>query len=169
MNIDNLVDIDSDSDIENPTDYNEMFDKLSLEYYPEPFDTMGQIIMTAITGASISYLIKLKENKPITYITDIETYFKYCKNSPDDNYVNEILSKFNLTDTNNIKFSIIMDNIKDISINLMKTFIDNNIDLFDKHKSKSEKDFNIDLFNADIIKILIPMIKYSLISDIKSK
>ena len=35
-NLENLIDIDSDSDIENPTEYNEMLDKLSLAYYPDP-------------------------------------------------------------------------------------------------------------------------------------
>ena len=61
--MENLEDIDTDSDIENPTDYNELFDRLSLDAYPEPFDTIGQLILTAITGASIAHLVKLKENE----------------------------------------------------------------------------------------------------------
>ena len=47
-----------------------------------------------------------------------------------------------------------------------KIDIESNVDIFNKHKSKSENEFNMDLFNADILKNLIPMIKYSLISNI---
>ena len=166
MEIQNLVDIDSDSDIENPTEYNEMFDKLTLDSFPDPFNTIGQFILTAISGASISHLIKLKENKPISYIRDIEIYFQYCKNSPDDNYINDLILRLN---TDMTRLNIILDKIKDITIDIMARFIDSNIEIFNKHKSKSDNEFNMDLFNADILKNLIPLIKYSSISNIISK
>jgi hypothetical protein len=172
MEIQDLDDINSDSDIENPTEYNEILDNLTLEYYPDPFNTIGQFIMTAISGAAISHLVRLKENKPISYRTDINIYFQYCKKSPDDNYINELVSRLNL-DINEIedsqRLNMILDQINNISINIMDNFVELHVDLFNKHKSKSEEDFNMDLFNADILKNLIPMIKYSLISNIKTK
>ena len=162
----NLIDIDSDSDIENPTEHNEFFDKLTLDSFPDPYNTIGQFIMTAISGASISHLIKLNENKPATYVADIEIYFQYCKNSHDDNYINDLISRLTIDKS---KLNITMDKIKDITIDIMARFIDSNIEIFNKHRSKSDNEFNMDLFNADILKNLIPLIKYSLISNIISK
>jgi hypothetical protein len=170
--LENLIDIDSDSDIENPTEYNKMFDKLSLAYYPDPYNTFGQLIMSAIGGSSMIYLTKLKANKPTSYETDIEAYFTYCKNSPDDNYIIEITNqlKIDLSDTNQKhKLVLILDQLKIITVNIMTEFVRVNSDLFEFYRSKSDEDFKIDTFSADIIKVLLPMIKYSLLSDIKTK
>ena len=171
-NLENLIDIDSDSDIENPTEYNEMLDKLSLAYYPDPYNTFGQLIMSAISGSAMIYLTKLKTNKPTSFETDIKAYFTYCKNSPDDNYIIEISNqlKIDLSDINQKhKLISILDQISIITIDIMTEFIKMNSDLFELYRSKSEEEFNIDAFSADIIKILIPMIKYSLLSNIKTK
>ena len=162
----NLVDIDSDSDIESPTEYNEMFDKLSLVYYPDPFNTFGQIIMSAISGASVSYIIKLQTNNVVNYETDLIAYFTYCKNSPEDNYICEITEKLKL---NNEQLVLILNQLQTISINIMTKLIEINSELFESYMNRSPEDFNIDMFNADILKHLIPMIKYSLLSNIKTK
>ncbi len=167
MDIQNLIEIDSDSDIENPTQYNDIMDKLTLEYFPDPFNTIGQFIMTAISGASISCLIKLRENKLISFTTDIESYFQYCKKTEDDNYINDLIKKLKL-DNNNSKLDLILNKITDISNNIMKDLYNSHSDIFDKHKNIPESDFNIDIFNVDIIKVMIPLIKYSLISNIIS-
>jgi hypothetical protein len=162
----NLIDIDSDSDIENPTEYNEMFDKLSLVYYPDPYNTFGQIIMSAISGASISYIVKLQTNKPTNFESDINAYFLYCKNTSEDDYICEIMSQLKL---NTDQLVLILDQLQTITINIMRNLIDSNTDLFNRSIAQSASDFNIDLFSADILKLLIPMIKYSLLSNIKTK
>lgn len=162
----NLIDIDSDSDIENPTEYNEMFDKLSLVCYPDPYNTFGQIIMSAISGASISYIIKLQNGKIADFESDINTYFIYCKNTTEDDYINEITNQLKL---NNEQLVLILDQLQLITTNIMKNLIESNTDLFDSYRLISNDDFNIDTFSADILKLLIPMIKYSLLSNIKTK
>ena len=50
----------------------------------------------------------------------------------------------------------------------MKDLYNSHSEIFDKHKNIPESEFNIDLFNVDLIKIMIPLIKYSLISNIIS-
>jgi len=169
IRLNNLLDIDSDSDIENPTEHNELLDKLTLECYPDPFNTIGQFIMSAINGASVSYLIKLKESKQTDYISDINIYFRYCKNSPDDSYIQELSSKLKLNtvdNSDNIRLHLIIDQINKISIDLMVNFIKLNKDLFEEYRLLSNAEFDIDIFNANLLKRLIPMIKYSLISNI---
>lgn len=171
MEIEELSDIDSDSDIENPSQFNELFDNHLLESFPEPFNIIGQFIMTTINGAAMSYLIKLKNNKSPTYILDIKAYIKYCKNSIDDSYILELSSKLNLNldDTNDKqKYNKILDNIEIISINIMCDFLNLHTNLFNKYLLIANNDLNVDTFNADIVKNLIPMIKYNLISNVIS-
>ena len=69
----NLSDSDSDSDKEyisdsiiNTNSIN-LLDKLELEYFPEPFNTIGQILLSAISGASVAYIMNLRSNKYHSY------------------------------------------------------------------------------------------------------
>lgn len=171
MDIENIIELsDSDSDIENPTNYNEYLDNLTLESFPEPFNIIGQFILSTLTGTLHNYLIKLKANNVVNYIEDLKLYFNYCKNTTNDDYIKEIATYLKLDIIQDKEeLEKILEKIETITINIFSNFIEIKNDIINHYLCLLDNDFNIDNFNATIIKNIIPMLKYSTISNIKTK
>ena len=161
MEIENLPDIDSDNG--SPSEFNDYLDNKTLEYFPEPFSTIAQFILSTISGIMTSYIEKQRANKSINYIENINTYFNYCRTTDCDNYIIEIADnlKLDIKDDKEI-LNKILDDIENITTNIFNVFINTKLD----NIYKSEDNFDIDTFNINVLKNLIPMIKYSMISHI---
>lgn len=169
MEIENIIELtDSDSEID-PTNYNEYLDNLTLESFPEPYNIIGQFILSTLTGTLNIYLIKIKANQDIDYIKNLKLYFTYCKNTTTDYYINEIITnlKLNIIQDKNI-IDEIFDKIELVAINILSNFIETKCDIIN-HYLLENNDLNIDNLNVFIIKNIIPMLKYSMISNIKTK
>ena len=105
----------------------------------------------------------------INYIDDIKLYIDYCKNTNTDDYINEIAISLELDIIKDKEeLNKILDDIQKVSINIFNNFV-NKTDIINYHLNKFDDDFNIDSFNANVLRTLIPMIKYSMISHIKTK
>lgn len=166
-----LEDIDTDSSIENPSEHNELFDKYTLETFPEPYNSIGQFIMSTISGVAVTYLNKLNNKKEVSYEKDINTYINYCANSPTDNYMEELSLKLHLnlnTESDNNIFKNILCQIKTICINIFNQIITQHYNIFTNYTELNSQEL-IDTFTKDLLIVLIPMIKYSLISNVITK
>lgn len=141
----------------------DLLNKLELRYFPEPYDTIGQFILSSIVGACTSYIMNLRANKSVDYSKFINAYYKYCKTVLNDDYINEIKKNLSIdaskTEDNN-KFEQILDKTSDTAKELMSKLIDINGPLFDKFKDQSNETFSVESFNSAIIKELIPLIKF---------
>lgn len=131
----NESDDESDSDI---------FD---LNHYPEEYKILSEFILSTLTGGLNAYVINKKTKDYNEYY---DNYFKYCKSVENDSYITEF--KENLT-INNDEF----DKINILTKKIMDKFILNNENLINKYVD----DFDIDSFNADIIKELLLLINFN--------
>jgi len=169
----NLSDSDSDSDKEyisdsiiNTNSIN-ILDKLELEYFPEPFNTIGQILLSAISGASVAYIMNIRSNKYHSYYEYLNTYFDYCKNVETDNYINEILINLKLDKENDLtKKNKFFSDLNELSKKLMDELISNNKETYAKYSLVTETEFSIESFNAEVIRDLLKLIKFSELVDL---
>jgi hypothetical protein len=168
----NLSDSDnSDDDLLNhdfKTDTN-LLDKLELQYYPEPFNTLGQFIVSAISGATSSYILssRAKINRP--YKDHLNAYFAYCRKVESDHYVESIITALKLDknlDEDKVRFEIILDRINHLSEQLMDELINSTTDKYDKYILASDEEFSIESFNVDVIKDIISLMKFNKIENL---
>ena len=139
-NIINESDDDSDSDI---------FD---LNHYPEEYQILSEFVLSTLTGGLNAYVI----NKKTTHYDEYyDNYFKYCKTVENDSYITEFKENLNI---DNDKF----DKINILTKKIMDKFILNNKQLINKYID----DFNIESFNADIIRELLLLIHFNDLVDI---
>jgi hypothetical protein len=161
----------SDSDISDDeklnydikTDTN-LLDKLELQYYPEPYNTLGQFIVSAISGTTSSYILSSRAKNNRSYDEHLNAYFSYCKKVEADDYVDSIYSELKLnknSEEDNIKFAIILDRINNICKQLMDELISSTTEKYAKYILASDEEFSIESFNADVIKDIIGLIKFS--------
>jgi hypothetical protein len=166
----------SDSDVSDDCNLNHDFkidstllDKLELQYYPEPYNALGQFIVSAISGTASSYILSSRAKVSRKYKDHLNAYFAYCKKVESDEYVDSILSTLKLDRTNEedkIKFEVIMERTNKVCSELMDEFIESTVDKYAKYILASDEEFSIELFNADVIKDIIGIIKFSKISEI---
>jgi len=156
-------DTDSEFKFDNSNDDDIKFlNTLHLEDYPQPYNTLGQLIMSAMTGITISYILNKKIDKEFNVDIYVKKYFDYLKTVEKDQYVNDILLKLEIDRDNiedNIKFNIILDKTQQLTIDLLNELLDKNNLKYSSYFQESENDFNIgDLESKlleDITQILI--------------
>lgn len=141
-NIDNFLEDSTDSSSESSTEFNNNFlNNLELEYYPEPFKTLGSFILSATVGIMTSHILNKQNLENIT-----ELYFKYCKNTENDNYIDELIKKINL-ENNLDKINIILDRSKRLTYKYIDNLINNDYSNLELNK------LNIKLI-ADTLKLI---------------
>jgi hypothetical protein len=144
---------DDDSDFNLNLDlYNDenisTLDNLDLKYYPEPYNTMAQFILSSVVGSYMVYL-----NHPNKDVDDmlklklVDNYFKYCQNVDTDEYLNGLFNELNLSDENKI---VILDRCKDLVYELINNIKYNNIN-----------NDNLESINIKVIQEAISIIKFS--------
>lgn len=149
----NLSDSDDESDFNLDLDlYNKenifTLDNLDIKYYPEPYNTLAQYILSSIVGSYIAYL-----NHPKKEVDDmlkfklVDNYFKYCQNTNSDKYLNEIFNILNLSDDNKID---ILDKCKNLAY-----------EIINKIKYDNLNDDNLELVNIKLIQETLSIIKFS--------
>ena len=168
----------SDSDSDNQENYNfnhnlksnlEMFDKLDLRYYPEPFNTLGQFLMSAIVGTITAYIFNMRANKNFVLEKSLEAYFDYCKNVKSDNYINELTTNLKLDTSNTehiIKLNIILEKLKALSFDIINNLLISNEKKYTTYIELSNTDFNIETLNADMFIDLKQLINLSILIDL---
>lgn len=142
---------DSNSDID-----------FELKDFPEPYNTLGQFIMSTVVGALTNYIMVLRNNKIIDvkeYHNYINKYFNYCKIVNDDDYINQI---FKLLPTDNNDY---IDKICETTI-----IVADNVmlihDNYSNYVSLNDKDFNIELLNIDIANHVISILDLNVLKEI---
>jgi hypothetical protein len=177
LNIDNFNLSDSDTDSDNDEHLSiaklnvELLDKLELQYFPEPYNSLGQFILSSVVGASIAYIVKNRSSnftKVTEYNDFLDMYYKYCINTnTSDNYLDDLILKLNLSllnDNDKISQLLLKSNLyaKDIASN----FFENNISILNESLSLPNEEFNIETLNVSLMKKLVPIIKFSKLSEI---
>lgn len=146
-----------------------LLDKLDLKYYPEPYNSLGQFMVSAISGATCSYILASRAKNIKPHNEYLKAYFSYCKKIEADDYVESILTALKLDRSNtedNIKFEIILESVLNVCNKLMDELIESFTEKYEKYILCSDEDFSIDSFNLDVIKDIIGLIKFSEIADL---
>ena len=161
---------DTDSDISNEINnefesHIEYLNKLELKYYPEPYNSLGQFILSSIVGSTTSYILSLRTTKSqtINYHTYLDSYNKYCKNAHNDEYLKNLKQILKIDDQteSSLKFSLLMDNINKTSKEIMDNFIQIKFDSYIKYLEESVDTFSLEKLNSNIIFDVLPLIKFS--------
>jgi hypothetical protein len=183
LEIFNFSDSETDSDnITNLIDLNKInsddmiyhiniLDNLELKYYPEPYNTIGQLIMSVIIGASTVYILNLRLQKIHSYHKYLDSYFDYCTNIKTDDYINNLITTLRiniLDDIDTQKLIIILSKINIITKQIMDELVKLKTDIFLEYTLKSEEEFKIESFNVKIIADLIKLIKFSKLINLTS-
>lgn len=133
------IDIDSSSDIDD-----DILEKLELQYYPEPYKSLGSFILSAVVGIMTSYILNKQDLEKIT-----DLYYTYCKNTENDNYLDEIIKKIGL-ENNLDKIEKLLNESKkltNIYINILK--------------NNNYKNLEIEKLNIKLIEDTLKLIKYN--------
>lgn len=182
----NLSDSDSESDNETNIDIAKsntiLLDKLELQYFPEPYLSLGQFILSSIVGASVAFIVKSRADKTINSLAFnnyLDIYYKYCNNSStSDDYLNELLVKFNFLNNEssetlesnqtqaNEKNTNLLNKSNEYAKELASIFFVENIDILNTNLNLSDVEFNIEQLNVELVKKIVPMIKFSKLSQI---
>lgn len=128
----------------------EVLDKLELKYFPEPYNTIGQFILSSIVGVSTVYIMKLRAHKSVKQSELLDLYFNYCRDVKNDNYILELRKNVD-------NFTIVLEKIKNI-VNKITTQLS---DKFSSYVTIPDDKFSVESFNADIMKNVIQLIKFS--------
>lgn len=145
-----MSDFSEDSETSLDQESIETLDKLELKYYPEPYNTIGQFILSSIVGASTVYVMKLRSNKVVEQSKLLDLYFDYCQNVKNDNYILE-LSK------NVDNFKAILNKTKNVANKIIMQISDK----IAYYVTIPDDIFSVESFNADIMKNVIQLIKFS--------
>ena len=129
---------------------------LKLKDFPEPYNSLGQFIVSTITGAIANYIIIFKNKQNIdykAYHSYINKYFNYCKNTTDDLYINEINSHL-------LKYDCNLLDIID-QLNATTIYIADDLMLFNNSYSdyiNTKDDINLELLNSEIAENIISIL-----------
>jgi len=155
----NLSDFENDETSSDENDFNlnldlynkeniSTLDNLDLKYYPEPYCTMAQYILSSVVGSYMAYLNHPnKEDDDMLKLKLVDNYFKYCQNVDTDEYLNGLFNTLNLSDENKI---VILDRCKDLVYELINNIKYNNIN-----------NDNLESINIKVIQEAISIIKFS--------
>lgn len=145
-----LSDLAEDSETSFDQETIEVLDKLELKYFPEPYNTIGQFILSSIVGVSTVYIMKLRAHKSVKQSELLDLYFNYCRDVKNDNYILELRKNVD-------NFTIVLEKIKNI-VNKITTQLS---DKFSSYVTIPDDKFSVESFNADIMKNVIQLIKFS--------
>lgn len=155
---------DSDDDEEYKTIINEnkhVLNDLELKYFPEPYNFLGEFIISAIVGAYTIYLINIKNKKVMEeneYNDYLDVYFKYCSKTTNDNYITDLCSHLNLK-ANDKQYVSIIEKSNKLCKNIMDKLV--KLNLSDKLSEIEVSDkFNLELFN-----LVVPFVKFNDINE----
>jgi hypothetical protein len=155
----NLSDFENDETSSDENDFNlnldlynkeniSTLDNLDLKYYPEPYNTVAQFILSSVVGTYMAYLNYLnKEGDDMLKTKLVDNYFKYCQSVDTDEYLNELFNKLNLSDVNKI---VILDRCKDLIYELINKINYDNLN-----------NDNLESTNIKLIQETISIIKFS--------
>lgn len=133
------IEIDSSSDIDD-----DILNNLELQYYPEPYKSLGSFILSAIVGIMSSYILN---NQNLDKITDL--YYKYCKNTENDNYIDEIIRRIGLENN--------LDKIEKL-LNESKKLTNTYTDIL---KNNDYKNLELEKLNLKLIEDTLKIMKYN--------
>ena len=159
---------DSESDDElvfGKTDI-DLLDSLQLQYFPEPYNSIGQFLISAIIGSCTSYLARTKDNlikSQNELYTYLDTYTDYCKNVSNDEYINQLYLSLKLDPNNEsekIKINKILDNTKSYANQLLTELVKKILNTHTFIKTASDE-IDMQELNQELTNNLIPMIKFS--------
>jgi len=158
---------DSDSDnyqcIELVKQNIKIFDNLDLKYFPEPYNSLGQFILSSISGTIITYIVKKRSKQNISeneYIKYLDMYYTYCNSvTTVDNYLNDILKKFNYDESDSEQINLFLLNASVYAKEIITLFFNDHSNIYNNFVLISDDDFSIDNLNIEIVKIIIPYIK----------
>jgi hypothetical protein len=182
----NLSDSDSDSDNELNqnllNEHKDFFDNLQLQYFPEPYNSVGQFVLSATVGVLMMYINKSRNNVDntgvLSYNEYLDTYFTYCNNTSSDSYLNELLEKINLIDYNSLKegnsesieyrnkILKLLDSLKKYSKEIVGQLFENNIDTLNEYIAMPDSEFKLDSVSVTLIQLLVPLIKFTKLMEI---
>ena len=167
-------DFDSDNKVKYKTDnikiHTNILDKLELQYFPEPYNSLGQFIISSVVGALTTYIMKSRLNNlknQLEYHTFLDIYYKYCSNTSNDIYINELFLKLKLdlsSDQEEILKILNKSNI--FAKELMDELLDKDEIIINKYIKMPENEFSIESFNTNIMQNIISLIKFSKLSEI---
>ena len=140
-------DISDDETTKNDLKINsDLLDKLELKYYPEPYNTIGQFMISAISGTAISYILSIRAKKIHPYIKHLNTYFDYCKNTETDDYIDSLLIVLKLDKSNNEdkkRFIDVFNRINILCCEIMEELIKSTKESYQKYILISDKEFSM--------------------------
>lgn len=154
----------SDTDDENEDEFKNLIeenkyilDEMEFKYYPEPYNFLGEFIVSAIVGSYTTYLMNIKNNRIVKeqeYHKYLDVYFKYCKNTKNDDYITNLCTHLKMETTDN-KYQSILDKSNKLCKRIMDVIVESKIS--DKFVDMEISDkFNLELFN-----LIAPFVKFS--------
>lgn len=191
----NLSDSDSESDNETSqnllNEHKDFFDNLQLQYFPEPYNSIGQFVLSATVGVLMMYINKSRSNLNnsacnvgtgdagvLSYNEYLDTYFTYCNNTTNDSYLNELLEKINLIEydlvsngkpestENREKILKLLDGLKKYSKEIVEKLFENNVDKLNEFITMDDNDFKLDSVSVVLIQLFVPLIKFAKLMEI---
>jgi hypothetical protein len=135
----------NNTESDSSTDINfDIFNDLELQYFSEPYNILGQFILSTVVGLITSHILNKQELNKI-----IDLYFKYCKNIENDNYIDDLIKKINL-ENNLDKIEKVLNESKKLTIKIINKLVNNNY-----------KDLELEQLNIKLIGDTIRLIKYN--------
>ena len=175
----NLSDSESNSELDSEINKNllndnkDFFDNLQLQYFPDPYNSIGQFILSSVVGIAMMYINKRRSNlesKILSYDEYLDTYFTYCNNTTNDSYLNELLEKINLIDTESDKHREkilkLLNGLKKYSKEINNYLFENNIDKLNEFIIMPDTEFNLDSVSVVLIQLFVPLIKFTKLMEI---
>jgi hypothetical protein len=157
----NLSD-ESDSESNYNDDDINFLNRYDLKYYPQPYNNLGQLIMSAIVGTLTSFILNKRENKDFDLEKSLNKYFDYCKKVENDKYVNELVNELELDRDDledKVKLLLILDKTRNLTIQLVNELLFNN-NSYSSYIKKLEDEFNIEQLGIDLLKDIINILKF---------
>ena len=158
----NLSD-ESDSESNFNDDDIKFLNRYDLKYYPQPYNNLGQLIMSAIVGTLTSFILNKRENKDFDLEKSLNKYFDYCKKVENDKYINELVNELELDRDDledKVKLLLILDKTRNLTIQLVNELLLNN-NSYSSYIKQLEDKFNIEQLGIDLLKDIINILKFN--------
>jgi hypothetical protein len=174
-------DTDSESHIiNNNISVSDLVSDIQLQNFPEPYNYLGQFIISSIIGVLITSIFKNRiKQKDQTYQLDqtslsdyydyLDIYYKYCNNVSSDSYIIELALNLKLdlsNDIDKVKFNSILTKLNFYSKEILNLLLESNIELINKYILINNNEFNIEIVELELTQYLIPLIKFNKLTNI---
>ena len=163
-------------------DVNE-YNKLSLKYFPQPYAALGQFIMSSLVGVLITNImnrqIKSMSDENVStknliefeiqneiqneiqseIFTNLDKYYSYCASATDDLYLLELLKIIESSEQTDISTKLTKSNV--LAKQIIGKLIDSSSDYsMYVNQMSNLNDMNFELINENLVKFIIPLIKF---------